>query len=137
MKSDDLKSKLQKAYQSMVDTIDVLVKKEGKTLREALENAEEKLSEWEELTKEEVHEISTEVKNDLQSIGETLEGAKQAYKKQLKMDTTYVTDSILEKLSQIADTPTAQFLLFKEQLEEQAQQAVTDEHNNEHNDHPH
>ncbi len=125
MNPGELKNKLQKAYQSMVDTVEVLVKKEGKTLREAFENAEEKLSEWEELSKEEINDISTEVKNDLQAIGETFEGAKQAYKRQLKMDTTYVTDSILDKLSEIADTPTAQFLLFKEQLEEQTQQAVT------------
>lgn len=135
MKTEEIKEKLQRAYQAMVDTIEPLVEKEGKTLREAVETAEEKISEWEELSKEEVQEISAELKKDLRAMGETLEGAKEAYKEQLKMDAAYLTDSILEKFNKIADTPTAQFLLFKEQIEEEAREATFDEHLKEHQEH--
>jgi len=103
MNNQELINKMKSAYQHMVETIETLIDMEGKTLQEAVEIAEEKLSNWQELTKEEAQKISSEVKSDLQSIGETLNGAKDAYKEQFKIDAAYLTESLWEKLSKAAD----------------------------------
>ena len=65
----------EKGYYSMLEAVENLVAKEGKNLKEAVLIAEEKLSEWGELGREEVNTISDEVKRDLGSLGETIEEA--------------------------------------------------------------
>ncbi len=135
MKTQELSEKMIKAYQNMLETIETLIEKEGKPLKEAVQIAEEKLSKWKELTNEESQKISAEVKNDLQSVGEALKGAKNAYKEQFKIDADYLTDAIWEKLSKIADVATEEFLAFTEDLKERAHKVRMDEHANEHKEH--
>ncbi len=135
MKTPELNEKMKRAYENMVETIETLVDKEGKTLKEAVEIAEEKLSNWQELTKEESQKIITEVKSDLKSIGETLNGAKEAYKEQFKLDAAYLTESIWEKLSKAADVGTEEFLAFTENLKETVDELRLEDHEREHKDH--
>jgi|GEM_PF-1133234 len=135
MKKQELHQKLQGAYQEMVENIETLIKKEGKTLKEAVETSEEKLSNWKELTKEEAQKVSNEVKSDLQSLGETLNGAKDAYKEQFKQDASYLTESIWEKLRNIVDVSSEQFMSFAEEIKERAHKVRMDDHANEHKDH--
>jgi len=135
MKNQELSEQMKKAYQNMVETIEELIDKEGRSLKEAVELAEEKLSDVQELSKEEVQKISTEVKSDLKSIGETLYGAKEAYKEQFKMDAAYLTESIWDKLSKVADVGTVEFLAFTEALKERVHNTRTDEDMREHQEH--
>jgi hypothetical protein len=135
MEAQELNKKMKRAYENMVDTIESLVDKEGKTLKEAVEIAEKKLSDWQELTKEESQKIIDEVKSDLKSIGETLNGAKEAYKEQFKLDAAYLTESIWEKLSKAADVGTEEFLAFTESLKERVQEIRMDDHASEHKEH--
>jgi len=135
MKTQKINERLQSAYEKMVEDIESLINNDGKKLKEAVEIAEEKLSTWQELTKEEAQKISNEVKSDLQSVGETLHSAKDAYKEQFKLDAAHLTDSIWEKVSKIADVSNEEFNAFTNNLKELALKATTDDHANEHKDH--
>ena len=135
MKTQELSKKMITAYQNMVETVETLIEKEGKPLKEAVQIAEEKLSKWQELTNEESQKISAEVKSDLQSVGEALKGAKNAYKEQFAIDADYLTDSIWEKLSKVADVGTEEFLAFTEDLKERVNKVRMDDHASEHKEH--
>lgn len=135
MKATALKEKLQHTYQAMLEMIEVLVNKEGKTLNEALEHVNEKLSELEELSREESLEISEMLKQDLHDFSATLIEAKDAYKEQMKLDVAYITDNLFETFMKIADSNTAQLIEFKNRIEKEAREATTDEHNKEHQEH--
>ena len=137
MKTQGLSEKMKKAYQNMVETIETLIDREGKQLKEAVLIAEEKLSSLQELSKEEAQKISTEIKSDLQSIGETINGAKLAYKEQFKIEANYLTEALWEKLSKVADVGTEEFLAFSEDLKQRARKARLDDHASEHKDHLH
>jgi len=52
MRIEELNKDLKRAYQTMVDTVEELVVKDGKNLQQAMHSAEETLNEWEELSKE-------------------------------------------------------------------------------------
>ena len=57
MDTKNVQEKLQKAYHSMLEHIEELVDKDKKPLKEAFQEAEEKLSEWRELSREKVNHI--------------------------------------------------------------------------------
>ncbi len=135
MRIEELNKDLKDAYQTMVDTVEELVVKDGQNLQQALLVAEEKLNEWEELSKEQVQEISTELKHDFQTLDENLNQAKESYKEEFKKDAAYVTDSVWGKLLTIMDTNTAQLLAFQKNLKEQVQEITTGEHLTEHQEH--
>ncbi len=137
MSTDNLQEKLQQAYHTMLDTIGTFIATEGKTVREALDHAEESIHEWGELSKEEISKVSDEVKHDLGSLGETLSGAKIAFKEQIKLDKHYLAESTWKKLSEIANTGTLQLIQFKESLKESAREITEAEHEADHHDHQH
>lgn len=135
MAQESLQEKLQKGYQAMLETIEALVEKEGKSIRDAVYSAEEKISEWEELSKDEVGKISDEIKQDLKELGETMYGAKQAFREQARMDARYLAESTWNKLSEIADKGTLQLIQFKEALEENVREITEEQHYDEHGEH--
>ena len=135
MRSQQLQEKLKHAYHQMVENIENLTLNDGKSLSEATQIAEEKLSDMKELTKEQAQKISAMVVNDVHSIGETLSGAKTAYKEQFKLDTAYLTETLWEKMSKVADVGTEEFLEFTENLKERANKRRTDDHASEHKEH--
>lgn len=130
MNLDDLQKKLERGYHSMLTQIEELVSKEGKSVKEAVEHAEQKISDWEELSKEEVTKIRDEVERDLGSLGEELNHAKEVFKNQANLDARYLAASAWDKLSQIADKSTLQLIQFKEALQDQVQEAVGTTHQN-------
>lgn len=135
MRIKELNSDFQHAYKTLVDNVEELVVKEGKNLQQALHSAEEKLSEWGELSKEEAQEISTELKHDFQKLSVSLNDAKESYKEEFKQEAAYITDSIWNKLLKIMDTSTAQLLAFEKNLEEKVQEIRTGEHLTNHQEH--
>jgi hypothetical protein len=135
MDTHDFTDKLQRAYHSMVDMINISVEVEEKSVDEAFDIAKEKMSQWEELTSHEVEKISTEIKLDLTSLVETLAEAKHAYGEQLSLDTLYLKERSLEKLTQIADKTTLELAEFKRNLEEKVQVATEEQSEHDHHQH--
>ncbi len=122
-------------YSSMLTAIEELVSKEGKTIREAVLLAEDKLSEWSELGREEVNVISDEVTRDLGSLRETIEEAKSSFKEKWEIDKKYLTESTWGILSSVADKTTVALTEFTNEIKQRAQDAQQDLHKREHKDH--
>jgi DNA-binding MarR family transcriptional regulator len=140
MDTEEITKKLQRAYHSMVDVLDDLIEKgliekEGKSLKEAVELAQLKLSDWKELTREEVEKVSTEVKQDLSSLGKTLYEARQVIREKLALDAEYLKETSLEKLNRIADKASLELAQFREDLCEKTEENKDDEHETAHREH--
>jgi hypothetical protein len=128
-------SELQSSYQAMVDSVEEFMVKEGKTLQQAFYAAEEKLDDAKEISKEKIHQASSDLKDNLRLLGEAAEGVSQAYKEQIKFDLAYVNNSIWDKLQSIAVSNTAELMEFTRTLREKAQTAVTEQHLAAHQEH--
>ncbi|MEH6456536.1 MAG: hypothetical protein V7749_09455 [Cocleimonas sp.] len=135
MDTQDITDKLKRAYMSMVVTLDDLIEKEDKSLREALGIARQKLSEWNELSHEEVEKISEEIQKDLISFNEGLKGARHSFRETLALDARYLEDSTLDTLSQIANKTTLEIIQFNQNLKESAEEATEERHEQEHHQH--
>ncbi|MEE9303951.1 MAG: hypothetical protein V3U84_09200 [Thiotrichaceae bacterium] len=135
MDKNDSTGKVEKGYSSMLKAVEELVAKEGKNLKEAILIAEDKLSEWGELGREEVNTISDEVKRDLGSLGETVEKAKSSFREKWELDSKYLSDSTWNILSSVADKTTLALMEFRNDIEERVQEAKKDLHEREHHDH--
>jgi len=103
MNTEKNEDKLQRAYQSMLDTIRQLIDKEGKNLKDATAIAERQLKTWKELTAEETTKISKEVQHDLQSLNAVLTESKETFVKQLSKDASYAKETALDTLSDIVE----------------------------------
>ncbi len=128
-------NKLQRAYERMVDMVADLVDVEGKTLKEALEVARHKLSEWESLTREEVDKIADEVAKDVRSFSQALTEVRDAVQEKLAIDSIYVTESVLKMLSKIADRTTVELASFTEELKARARASTEEAHEQAHREH--
>lgn len=116
MDTKEVQEKLQKAYNSMLENVEELVDKDKKPLKEAFAEAEEKLSEWRELTREEVDHISDELKSNLSEMGEVTHRLNQSIKETLSFDAAYLADSIWNRLSKLADHTVVELSEFSEDL---------------------
>lgn len=114
MDTKTVQKTLQEAYQSMLTHIEELVDKDKKPLKES----EEKLSEWRELSREEVDHISSEIKSNLTDIGEASHQLNQSLKENLSYDATYLADSIWNSLSKVADKTRVELTEFSQELRE-------------------
>jgi len=116
MDSKEVQDKLQKAYHSMLENIEELVDKDKKPLKQAFTEAEEKLSEWSELTREEIDHISDELKSNLSDMGDVTHKLNQSIQQTLSFDASYLADSIWNRLSKLADHTAIEFAEFTEDL---------------------
>lgn len=135
METKNIERKLEHAYHNMVESLEHLVMNEGKTLKEGLQIAEQKLFEWEELSNEEVTKIKGEVINDLAKMGEVAESIRKSFHEKLELDELYLKDVLLDKLSKIANQSTFDIIEFRETLKKQAEEASEQLHEDEHHDH--
>ena len=116
MDTKDVQEKLQKAYNSLLENVEELVDKDKKPLKQAFAEAEEKLYEWRELTREEVDHISEELKSNLSEMGEVTHRLNESIKQTLSFDATYLADSIWDRLSKLADHTMLELSEFSEDL---------------------
>ncbi len=126
MENKDFEKKLQRGYQEMINHITDFIEKEGKTVKEAVDAAEDKLSEWGELTREEVTKISDEVRHDVGHFGETWEEAKTYFQQKLSFDAKYLGESVWDKLSGLANNTTLDFIEFQKDLQQRVGEMVDD-----------
>lgn len=103
MDTKEVQKKLQDAYHSMLEHVEELVDKDKLSLKDAFSKAEEKLSEWKELSREEVEHISQELKENLSEIGEASHRLNDSLKETLSFDTAYIANNVWNKLSKVAD----------------------------------
>ena len=108
--------KLQRGYHATIDAIESLVKKEGKSLEDAINVAEEKLKDEEELTADEYRHIRNEVRYDLHTMGERLSEAKTSFKQRLEMDSIFMKQSAIKKLSSIVEQTGHELVQIKDSL---------------------
>ena len=134
MSKEDIDN-IKKGYNSILKVVENLVAKEGKNIKDAFATAEDKLSEWGELGREEASSISDEVQQDLNSLGETIEEAKQSFKEKWELDSKYLSDATWKTLSSVADTTTVALMEFRKELQEKVEEATKDLHEREHHDH--
>lgn len=118
MEGNDIQKKLQKAYHSMLEHVEELVDKDKKPLKEAFTEAEEKLSEWRELSREEVDHISKELKSNLHDLGEASHGLRESLRETLKFDTAYLATNLWGKLANVADKTRVELAEFRESLQQ-------------------
>jgi hypothetical protein len=116
MKTENIKNKLQHGYDSMFETIETSIKKEGKSLKQALDIADDKLKTVKDLSVDEYQHIRDEVRHDLHSLGEKLSDAKTSFTLRLQMDTIFMKNSAAKILSSIADQTAQELLLIKDSL---------------------
>ena len=117
MDSKEIQEKLQSAYKSMLEHIEELVDKEKKPLKEAFLEAEDKLSEWQELSREEVENISDELKSNIGHWGEASSQLNDSLKETFAFDKAYLASSIWNSLSKVADKTRVDFNEFTEDLQ--------------------
>lgn len=134
MSKEDVEN-IKKGYHSMLKVVEDLVGKEGKNIKEAFATAEEKLSEWGELGREEASSISEEVQHDLDSLGKTIEKARQSFKEKWELDSKFFSDATWESFSNVADQTTIALTEFRKELQEKVDEATKDLHEREHQDH--
>lgn len=103
MDTKEVQKKLQDAYHSMLEHVEELVDKENLSLKDALSKAEDKLSEWKELSREEVEHISQELKENLNELGDASHRLNDSLKETLSFDAAYIATNIWNKLSKVAD----------------------------------
>ncbi len=136
MRNDDTESKkVESSYQSILKIVEDLVEKEGKNLKEAFLIAEEKIAELGELGREEANKISDEVFQDLNSLGETVEEAKDSFKQKWQLGSKYLTDATWKILSDVADNTTVALADFRKELQQRRDELTKDLHQREHKDH--
>ena len=117
--------KRQQAYQIMMEQIQKLVKEEGKTIQEATEIAEEKLSTWIELTKEETERVVKEVKRDLTSLADIIEESKEKIRKQWQNDAEFAKQKALETLASILEQANSGLSTLQKIIQENVQKGET------------
>ena len=100
----------------MLENVEELVEKDKKPLKEAFKEAEEKLSEWRELSREEVDHISDELKSNLSDMGAATHQLNESLKETLSFDAAYLTSSIWNRLSKVADQTMVELSEFGEDL---------------------
>lgn len=135
MKTKKPITELQSSYQSMIDSVEEFVVKEGKTLKQAFHDAENKLEDASELSKEKIQHASKYLKDNLSFWGDTVEGVTDAYKEQIQFDLAYVNNSIWDKFQNIAKSNSAELMEFTRILKEDAQTVRTQEHLAAHQEH--
>lgn len=135
MKIKKLTAEIHTTYQTMVDAVEEFVVKEGKTVQQAFNAAEEKLHELSEISKDEIDQVSQDLKENLRLMGENVEGASEAYKEQIKLNMAFVNSTIWDKLLKTSDSSTAQLAQFTRALKEEAQAVTTGEHLSAHQEH--
>ncbi len=91
----------------------LLQKKTGPALHKLIDEAGEKLSELEELSKEEADKVAEFLKRDLTEAAHYMTESGDDFKKWLAMDTELIEDFLLDHLMQAADQTTVELNKLK------------------------
>ena len=101
MAPDNVKERLQHAYQSFLDSVEEFYDKEKEDIGEAVAHARERLHEIEDLTAEEAEEVTRHFIENMTDIGEQMGELREGVRDAIRLDTMYITTGILERLIKV------------------------------------
>ena len=116
MAPDNVKERLQHAYQSFLENVEEFYDKEKEDIGEAVAHARERLHEIEDLTVEEAEEITRHFIDNLTDIGEQMGELREGVRDAVQLDTMYITTGILERLIKVADKTTVDLRQLNEEM---------------------
>lgn len=116
MGSDNMKDRLQHAFRSFLDNVEEFYDKEKEDIGEAVEHARERLHEIEDLTAEEIEEVSQDFIEHMVDIGEQMGELREGMRDAIQLDTMYITTGILERLVKVADKTTVGLMELNEEM---------------------
>lgn len=135
MKTSKWTKELQKNYHAMVNNVEKLVVKEGKSIQEAIHAAEITLKNAKDTSLEAIKQASKHLQENLGVWADTVEEVSQAYKDEIDFDLAFANSSFIDKFKNIANSNTAQLIEFTTRLKAQAQAVTLDTHMSAHDDH--
>jgi acyl-CoA reductase-like NAD-dependent aldehyde dehydrogenase len=116
MAPDNVRERLQHAYQSFLENVEEFYDKEKEDIGEAVAHARERLHEIEDLTAEEVEEVTHHFIENMADIGEQMTELREGVRDAIKLDTMYITTGILERLIKVADKTTVDLRQLNEEM---------------------
>jgi len=116
MAPDNVKERLQHAYQSFLENVEEFYDKEKEDIGEAVAHARERLHEIEDFTAEEVEEVTHHFIENMADIGEQMTELREGVRDAIKLDTMYITTGILERLIKVADKTTVDLRQLNEEM---------------------
>ncbi|MEA3304125.1 MAG: hypothetical protein U9Q75_12715 [Pseudomonadota bacterium] len=122
-----MKSKLQHAYESMLSHVEEFLKSEKTTLSDALQQAQTRLHDLGDLSRDEIDDISSEFVKNLKDVGEEAHEAREFMGDALKMDAMYISAGILDRLKMVADQTSVELIQLNEELAERIREREQDQ----------
>lgn len=116
MESQSMRERLQNAFNDFLTYVEEYYEKEKQDIGEAVSHARERLHEVEELTADEVEEVSKDFIEHMTDIGEQLGDLREGVRDAVQLDTMYITTGILERLVKVADKTTVGLMELNEEL---------------------
>ncbi|MBG7601248.1 MAG: hypothetical protein IZT60_01720 [Gammaproteobacteria bacterium] len=118
MDTNEMKSKLQHAYETMLSHVEEFLKNEKTTLGDALQQAQTRLHDLGDLSRDEIDGISSEFVKNLKDVGEEAHEIREGLGSALKMDAMYISSGIMDRLKMVADQTSLELIQLNEELAE-------------------
>ena len=116
MAPDNVRERLQRAYQNFLENVEEFYDKEKEDIGEAVAHARERLHEIEDFTAEEVEEVTHHFIENMADIGEQMTELREGVRDAIQLDTMYITTGILERLIKVADKTTVDLRQLNEEM---------------------
>ena len=118
MDTNEMKSRLQHAYEIMLTHVEEFLDREKTTLGEAVQHAQTRLHDLGELSRDEIDDISSEFVKNLKDVGEEAHEIREVLGNALKMDAMYISSGIMDRLKMVADQTSVELIKLNEELAE-------------------
>lgn len=118
MDANEMKSKLQHAYEDMLSHVEEFLESEKATLTDAVQQAQARMHDLGDLSRDEIDGISNEFVKNLKEVGEEAHEVREFMGDALTMDAMYISASILERLKIVADQTSVELMQLNEELAE-------------------
>ena len=118
MDANEMKSRLQHAYETMLTHVEEFLDKEKTTLSDAVQHAQTRLHDLGELSRDEIDDISSEFVKNLKDVGEEAHEIRAVLGNALKMDAMYISSGIMDRLKMVADQTSVELIQLNEELAE-------------------
>jgi len=118
MDTNEMKSRLQHAYENLLSHVEEFLESEKTTLSDALQQAQTRLHDLGDLSRDEIDDISNEFVKDLKDVGEEAREVREFMGNALKMDAMYITEGMLKRLKLVADKTSVELIQLNEELAE-------------------
>lgn len=129
MDTNEMKSKLQHAYENMLSHVEEFLKSEKATLGDAVQQAQTRLHELGDLSRDEIDDISSEFVRNLKDVGDEAHEVREFMGNALKMDAMYISSGILDRLKMVADQTSVELIQLNEELVERIREREQEQQN--------